>query len=132
MWLPYADLLGTVSGRTYILATSVFLAGVVSCQIGNAFACRTSRERVIGLGYWSNRLLLLGVALEIALILALIYVPFLNNLFELLPIPPVFWALLVLFGPAVYVLEKIRKTVVRRGLFSRSREMLFPPRSAGD
>ncbi|MGB7539597.1 MAG: cation-transporting P-type ATPase [Anaerolineales bacterium] len=132
MWLPYADLLGTVSGRTYILATSVFLAGVVSCQIGNAFACRTTRERVSGLGYWSNRLLLLSVALEIALILALIYVPFLNDLFELLPIPPVIWALLVLFGPAVYILEKIRKTVVRRGIFSRSREMRIPPRSAGE
>ncbi len=132
MWFPYADLLGTVSGRTYILATSVYLAGVVSCQIGNAFACRTSRERVSGLGYLSNRLLLLGVASEIALILVLIYVPFFRNLFEFLPIPPVFWALLVLFGPAVYILEKIRKTVVRGGFISRTREKFFPLRSGGD
>jgi hypothetical protein len=37
-----------------------------------------------------------------------------------------------LFGPAVYILEKIRKSVVRRGIFPRNREMLAPPRSAGE
>ncbi len=132
LWLPYGELLRTAPGRTYILATTVFLAGVVSCQIGNAFACRTSRERVSELGYWSNRGLLLSVVLEIVLILTLVYVPLFNNLFELLPIPPAFWALIALFGPAVYILEKIRKSVVRRGIFSRSREMLAPPRSAGE
>jgi magnesium-transporting ATPase (P-type) len=128
-WLPYDQLLATASGRTYILASTVFLAGVVSCQIGNAFACRTSRERVAGLGYFSNRMLLLSVVLAAGLLLALIYVPIFNNLFELLPLPPVFWVFLVLFGPVVYVLERTRKSLIRRGLFSRSREILHPPGS---
>ncbi|MBN2085943.1 MAG: cation-transporting P-type ATPase [Anaerolineales bacterium] len=132
LWLPYGELVRTAPGRTYILATTVFLAGVVSCQIGNAFACRTSRERVSELGYWSNRWLLVSVVLEIILILILVYVPFFNNLFELLPIPPAFWGWIALFGPTVYILEKIRKSAVRRGLFSRSREMLSPSRSAGE
>jgi Ca2+-transporting ATPase len=61
-WLSYADLLTSESGRTYILASTVFFVGVVSCQIGNVFACRTSRERVGGLGYLSNRGLLISVA----------------------------------------------------------------------
>jgi Ca2+-transporting ATPase len=129
MWLPYEQLLGTMPGKTYILATTVFLAGVVSCQIGNAFACRTSRGRVGGLGYFSNRMLLLTAALAIALLFTLIYVPVLNSLFELLPLPPVFWAFLALFGPTVYILERTRKSLVRRGLFSRTREILHPPGS---
>ena len=131
IWLSYGDLLRTTPGRTYILATTVFLAGVVSCQIGNAFACRTSRERVSGLGYFSNRGLLLSVVLEIALIVALVYVPFFNDLFELLPIPPEYWVFLALFAPAIYLLEKIRKSLIRRGIFSRNRETIFPSGSAG-
>jgi P-type Ca2+ transporter type 2C len=131
-WLSYADLLTSESGRTYILASTVFFVGVVSCQIGNVFACRTSRERVGGLGYLSNRGLLISVALEIALILALVNVPFFNALFELMPVPPEFWALLALFGPVVYLLEKLRKTIARRGLFSRNRETIVPTRTVGD
>jgi hypothetical protein len=49
-----------------------------------------------------------------------------------MPIPPVFWALLALFGPVVYLLEKFRKTIARRGLFPRDRETMLPPRSAGN
>jgi magnesium-transporting ATPase (P-type) len=119
-------LLQTVQGRAYILATTVFLAGVVSCQIGNAFACRTSRGRVGGLGYFSNRGLLLSIALAVALLLTLIYVPIFNNLFELLPLPPDFWAFLAFFGPVVYLLERTRKILLRRGDVSRSRKTVSP------
>jgi Ca2+-transporting ATPase len=126
IWLPYGELLQTVQGRAYILATTVFLAGVVSCQIGNAFACRTSRGRVGGLGYFSNRGLLLSIALAVALLLALVYVPIFNNLFELLPLPPDFWAFLAFFGPVVYLLERMRKILLRRGDVSRSRKTVSP------
>jgi Ca2+-transporting ATPase len=132
VWLPFGDLLTTPSGRAYILASTVFLAGVVMCQIGNAFACRTSRERVGELGYLSNRGLLVSVAFAIALIVALIYVPIFNDLFELRPIPPEFWAFLAFFAPAIYLSEKFRKGLIRRGIFSRGREMLFPPKPAGE
>jgi Ca2+-transporting ATPase len=131
VWLSYGELLQTAPGRAYVLASTVFFAGVVSCQIGNAFACRTSREQVRRLGYWSNRGLLIGVALETALMLALIYIPFFRNLFELLPIPASFWPLLALFGPAVFSMERIRKSLVRRGGLFRSRELDSPSGNAG-
>ncbi len=132
IWLPFKELLETASGRTYVLASTVYLAGVVTCQIGNAFACRTSRERVGHLGYLSNRGLLLSVALAIGMILGLIYIPFLNDLFELLPIPAEFWFFLALFAPAIYLFEKIRKGLIRRGIFTRSREIIFPSGPAGE
>jgi P-type Ca2+ transporter type 2C len=128
-WATFETLLLSAQGRVYILATTAFLAGVVACQIGNAFACRTSRERTRGLGYFSNRALLLSVAVEIAMILALVYVPVLSNIFELLPLPPALWALLALFAPAVYLLEKIRKGMFRRGWLARNREMITPTES---
>jgi magnesium-transporting ATPase (P-type) len=119
IWQPFEELRLSESGRTYILATTVFMAGVVSAQIGNAFSCRTVRERVRRLGFLSNRFLLVSVAAETVLLLAMVYIPLLAGLFELLPIPVWFWGLLALYGPVLYILEKIRKTISRSGIFKR-------------
>lgn len=125
IWLPFSELLQTESGRTYILATTVFFAGVVSAQIGNAFSCRTVRARVRRLGFFSNRFLLISILAEIVMILLMVYTPRLAELFELAPLPYWFWPILALFGPVLYILEKIRKTISRSGLFHRG------PRESG-
>jgi P-type Ca2+ transporter type 2C len=118
-WLSFGELLHTANGRVYILATTMFHAGVVFSQIGNAFACRTERARVRALGFLTNRLLLIGVAFEVGLILLLIYVPILAQLFEHIPLPPMFWLLLGSFAPTLYIVEKVRKSLVRRDFFRR-------------
>jgi Ca2+-transporting ATPase len=105
----------------------MFHAGVVASQVGNVFACRTSRERGNKLGFFSNRFLLVSVAFETGLILALIYIPPLASLFEHLPIPAGYWLLLALYGPILYLIEKFRKSLVRRGWFTRGGEILPSP-----
>jgi magnesium-transporting ATPase (P-type) len=96
-----------------LLAVTVFHAGVVMAQVGNAFACRTEKERGRSLGWLSNRLLLLGVFVEIVIILALIYIPPLAAAFEHVPLPPFFWVGLAFYGPVLYSLDWLRKGVVR-------------------
>ena len=110
--LPWLETLGRAKlslGQVHILASTVFFAGVVTSQIGNAFACRTEKGRVHRLGWLSNRYLLLGIGLELLMLVALIYVPFLAELFELAPLPAHAWPALVLFAPILFVLERIRK-----------------------
>ena len=63
--------------------------------------------------------MLTAVAGEIALILAMVYSPLLEELFELAPLPLWFWPILAIFGPVVYVLETMRKVVDRRGWLRR-------------
>ncbi len=126
-WDSFSNLIRTTAGRTYVLATTMFHAGVVSCQIGNVFSCRTSRERGSRLGFFSNRFLLLSVAAETGLILGLIYIPPLASLFEHLPIPAGYWLLLAVYGPVLYLIEKFRKSLVRRGVFTRGGEILPSP-----
>ena len=41
--------------------------GMVACQIGTAFAARTERASLRSIGVFSNRLLLWGIAFELAL-----------------------------------------------------------------
>jgi magnesium-transporting ATPase (P-type) len=124
IWNSYAELIKSSAGRTYVLATTMFHAGVVASQIGNVFSCRTSRERGSRVGFFSNRFLLISVAFEIGLIVSLIYLPPLASVFEHLPLPAGFWIWLAFYGPILYLIEKVRKGLIRRGVFARGGKLL--------
>jgi magnesium-transporting ATPase (P-type) len=115
-WLLSAEAFVPTTALVYALATTVFHAGVVMAQIGNVFTCRTETERVHHLGWFSNRFLWLAVAVEVLLILSFVYVPPLAEVFNHMPLPPFYWAGLVLFAPVVYGLDRIRKSISRRSL----------------
>ena len=97
----------------YPLAVTVFYAGVVMAQVGNAFACRTDRNRGRSLGWVSNPRLLLGIGIDLAILLVLVYFPPIARLFGHVPIPASFWIGLSLFPLVVYGLDWIRKWVLR-------------------
>jgi magnesium-transporting ATPase (P-type) len=123
-WLAHAGIIphyvNLPQGQLYILAITVFHAGVVLAQVGNAFACRSEKEKGHRLGWLSNPLLLLGIAAEILIILSLVYFPPLAILFQHVPLPPVFWVGLLLFALIIYSLDRVRKEVVWR--LERARE----------
>jgi len=105
--------------QTELLAVTVFHAGVVMSQVGNAFACRSQAARGRHLGWGSNKYLLFAVAAEIIGIVTLVYWPPLAQHFEHVPIPLFYWVGLSMFSLIVYGLEWIRKRIVR-GWKSRS------------
>jgi P-type Ca2+ transporter type 2C len=87
--------------------------GIVSTQVGTAFACRTERVSTFRMGILSNRWLLVGVGLEIVLTLALVYVPPLQQFFQLEAMPASLWLLVVPFGPIIFAADELRKWFVR-------------------
>lgn len=97
-----------------MLASTVFQAGVVTAQIGNAFACRSEKGNVRWLGLLSNPYLIAGISIESLLILIMIYVPPVAIEFGHIPLPAHDWVWLVLFAPFLYLLERLRKSIVRR------------------
>jgi magnesium-transporting ATPase (P-type) len=112
--LPYPERLASEDGRVHVLATSMYHAGVVASQIGNALACRTERTSVLGGGFLRNRLLLAGFVFELVLICLMIYVPPLARVFEEGPLPLKFWAVLLLYPPVMLLAEEARKALLRR------------------
>jgi magnesium-transporting ATPase (P-type) len=77
-------------------------AGIVACQIGTAVAARTERTSLRSVGFFTNRLLLWGIASEIAFTALLIYAPPMQRAFGtaalgiteiafLLPFPLIVW-----------------------------------------
>jgi magnesium-transporting ATPase (P-type) len=111
--IPFPEVLSISPLEIVPMAATVFFAGVVTAQVGNAFAARTERARGRWLGWLSNRFLLLGVALEIGIALLLIYTP-VNDIFGLAPLPWSYWIWLAPYALILYGLDWLRKTFVRR------------------
>ncbi|MBN1147645.1 MAG: cation-transporting P-type ATPase [Anaerolineales bacterium] len=98
----------------YLVAITIFHAGVVMGQVGNAFAVRSETHRGRSLGWGSNRFLLVGVGVEIGLIILLIYFQPLANIFQHAPLPPIFWLWLLFYPFTLYGLEWFRKSILRK------------------
>ncbi|HJW91794.1 MAG TPA: cation-transporting P-type ATPase [Anaerolineales bacterium] len=98
---------------TLLLAITVYHAGVVMAQVGNVFASRSEINRGRSLGWLSNRFLFIGVAVEIGLIIALIYLPPLAVVFQHVPLPPILWLWLGTYPLILYSLEWVRKEWAR-------------------
>jgi len=109
-------------GGTILLASTVYHAGVVMAQIGNAFACRSDRARSSYLGWLSNKYLLAGVLFELAGILGIIYIPFFAKIFNHVPLPVWMWAGLAVFPLTLYMIEWIRKAIYRTSIKNKHQE----------
>jgi magnesium-transporting ATPase (P-type) len=83
-------------------------------QVGAGLAFRTNRDSVFRIGLLSNRFLLAGIAFELALLIALVYVPAFQGIFHTQAYDPRAWLLLVIWPVFVFGAEEARKAVVRR------------------
>jgi magnesium-transporting ATPase (P-type) len=109
----YGEPLGRLDSL-YLLATTACLVAIVVMQIANIFICRSPTLSVLTLGPFSNRLILVGVLAEVAIILLIVYTPLGNALFATTPLPSELWLLPVPFAFAMLALEEARKLIVRR------------------
>jgi len=91
-----------------MLATTVFLAGVVTAQVGNAFACRSGAGIRPASSPLRNPTLLAAIGLELVLILALVYYAPLADLFGLTRLPAAYWLVLIPYAPILYGLDRLR------------------------
>jgi magnesium-transporting ATPase (P-type) len=114
--LPLDLRMAIPEGMIYVMATTVFHAGVVMGQIGNALASRTAFAHTRQIGAFTNKELLLAIMLELVIILTLIYVWPFNELFEHVPLPPIYLLGVALFAPITYGADWVRKAIVRRHL----------------
>ncbi|MDO8671923.1 MAG: cation transporting ATPase C-terminal domain-containing protein, partial [Dehalococcoidia bacterium] len=105
----------------YLRASTMGFLGIVMTQVGTVFAARTVRVSVFAVGLFSNPWILWGVAFEIVLTLALLYIPTLANFFGMYPLGFEEWAIVVFFGPLVFLADELRKLIARRGERIRER-----------
>jgi Ca2+-transporting ATPase len=111
-WRPWETLAD--GGDLYLEATTMTMAGIVFAQVGAVMAWRTNRQSVRGVGLLTNRLVLAGIAVEIAMVALLAYTPGLDEIFHTSDLSGAEWLFLLLWPPLVLGAEELRKAVVRR------------------
>lgn len=105
---------GTPLHHAYLTATTATFAGIVTCQVGTAIAARTDHAALRDIGFFSNPLLLAGIAFELVFTAALVYAPSLQNLFGTAALPLDVILLLAAFPPLVWGTDEIRRWARRR------------------
>jgi potassium/sodium efflux P-type ATPase len=101
------------SGPLYAAATTMTLAAVVVTQIGNVFAQRTERASIFRIGLFSNRLVWVGIATELVVILGIVYLPALQRIFGTHALSLQDWGFLLAWTPALLMADEARKWLER-------------------
>jgi potassium/sodium efflux P-type ATPase len=96
----------------YRQATTMSLAAIVACQIGNLFACRSEWVSAFRLSWVKNRLLWLGIGVECLALLAFIYISPLSQVFATASLAPWQWLLLLACPPILLGAEEFRKSIL--------------------
>ncbi len=97
----------------YLKAVSAFFASIIICQIADVLICRKRRQSVFT-GFFKNKMVWLGIAVEIILLCMILYLPSFQALFGTAPLSlfelslSVPFALLILFG------DELRRYLLRR------------------
>jgi calcium-translocating P-type ATPase len=101
------------SDPLYRQATTACLTAIVLTQIVNVHLCRTRRAPIRSRRLFGNRLITVGVGIEIGLILLIGYTTAGNTIFGTAPISWRVWVFAVPFAVGMLVFEEARKYVAR-------------------
>lgn len=102
------------SGPSYAAATTMTLGAIVACQVGNLFAQRTERSSIVTIPLFANRMIWVGIAVELTLLVALVYLPWLQGIFGTAPLSATDWLFLLACTPALLIADELRKLILRR------------------
>ncbi|MDD7967928.1 cation-translocating P-type ATPase [Actinomycetospora lemnae] len=114
-WTPGAPTgPGTVLHPVYLEATTATFVGIVACQIGTAFAARTEHASLRSVGLGSNPLLWWGIAFEVLVTAAFVYLPVARDVVGTAPLDAPTVALLLVCAPIVWGVDEIDRWRRRR------------------
>ena len=105
---------GTALHHAYQQATTMTFLGMVMAQVGTAFAARTERASLRSIGVFSNRLLLWGIAFELALAAVIIYAPLFHDLLATASLEPHMLLFVAPFPFIVWGADELRRWLLRR------------------
>ncbi|MEU6562895.1 cation-translocating P-type ATPase [Nocardia nova] len=105
---------GTPLHHAYRQAVTMVFVGMVAGQIGTAFAARTERASLRSIGVLSNPMLLWGIAFELVLTAAVVYVPPLQDVLNTAALAPWMIAFVVPFPFIVWGCDELHRWWLRR------------------
>ncbi|MFP4431126.1 MAG: calcium-translocating P-type ATPase, SERCA-type [Spirochaetaceae bacterium] len=122
----YLIALNRYPGSLEMPRTVAFVTLVLS-ELWRAFTARSDRLSLFRIGLGTNRWMVAAVATSLALLLVVIYLPFLRPVFDTASLGAMDWALLLPFTVPASIAAEITKIFLRR----RSRAYFEPGEAAG-
>jgi sodium/potassium-transporting ATPase subunit alpha len=104
------------TARLYQSATGVTLASVVLMQIGNVIGRRSLRRSGVDRGLLHNRLLWLGISLEILFAWAILYQPVAQEMLNTQQVAPYFFLAACLTPVLLFAMDLLRKRILARSI----------------
>ena len=95
-------------------SVTAFFAAVIICQVANVFASRTRMQSVLSMGLFSNRMVLLGIAVELIILALIIRNPFANLIFNTSPLDLKYVLLSIPFAVLLLGVDEFRKYLLRK------------------
>jgi sodium/potassium-transporting ATPase subunit alpha len=111
-WVWGAEL--PTSSLLYQTAVTSFFAAVVICQVADVLICRTRRQSILSAGIFRNKLIWVGIAVELGLLAAISQVEFLQPFFGTAPIGWFEISLALPFAAAILLGDESRRWLIRR------------------
>lgn len=100
------------SDPLFLQATTLTFAVIVFAQIANGLSCRSSRESLFTIGWWNNRYYWGGVAVELWVLLLLIFFAPMGAIFGTAPFDPIYWWAVAAVAVIVLLAEESRKWIM--------------------
>lgn len=98
----------------YRQSTTMTLAIIVACQVGNLFACRSDLRSAFRQSWSNNSLLWFGICFECVALFAFIDFPPFRYVFATAALAPAHWLLMLTCPPLLLGAEELRKAWLRR------------------
>ncbi|KAL4760798.1 calcium-transporting ATPase [Aspergillus foveolatus] len=95
-------------------ASTVSLSILVVIEMLNAMNALSSSESLLTFGLWNNMMLVYAIILSMTLHFAILYIPFLQGLFAILPLDWTEWKAVLAISAPVIVIDELLKVVERR------------------
>ncbi|KAI0442468.1 putative calcium P-type ATPase [Xylaria telfairii] len=103
-------------------ASTVSLSILVVIEMLNAMNALSSSESLLTLPLWENMMLVYAIALSMALHFALLYTPFLQTLFSILPLDWTEWKAVLFISAPVILIDEVLKAIERLSFAQSSNE----------
>ncbi|KAL7422882.1 hypothetical protein Q5752_002179 [Cryptotrichosporon argae] len=102
---------GTFTGEPAMRATTVSLSILVVIEMFNACNSLSENESLLALPVWSNPYLVGSIILSMALHFAILYVPWLSGLFQIVPLNWDEWKAVLWISAPVIVIDEVLKWI---------------------
>ncbi|HUU48825.1 MAG TPA: cation-transporting P-type ATPase [Nitrosopumilaceae archaeon] len=104
------------NGSTVEQARTIAVNTIVMIEIFYLFNCRSLTKSVLKMGFFSNKLIFLGVTVMILLQISFTYIPVMNEIFQSKPIGIDSWLKIIGVSLITFLIIEIKKFVTRLNL----------------